>query len=72
MERYHFFASSCRQFGFSCQSLSQLKSDESEADGALATVLEVLKRIHNMFFDPVCPVSFLCPTFYSSCTTSCY
>ncbi|KAM7484224.1 hypothetical protein LguiA_000233 [Lonicera macranthoides] len=52
MERYHFFASSCRQFGFSCQSLSQLKSDESEADGALATVLEVLKRIHNMFFDP--------------------
>ncbi|KAM7490376.1 hypothetical protein LguiA_033297 [Lonicera macranthoides] len=51
MERYHFFASSCRQFGFSCQSLSQLKSDESEADGALATVLKVLKRVHNRFFD---------------------
>lgn len=51
MERYHFFASSCRQFGFSCKSLSELKSDESAVDGALATVLEVLKRIHTMFFD---------------------
>ncbi|KAK2984132.1 hypothetical protein RJ640_006285 [Escallonia rubra] len=51
MERYHFFASSCRQFGFNCKSLSELKSDESEADGALATVLEVLKQIHRMFFD---------------------
>ncbi|KAK3041809.1 hypothetical protein RJ639_000325 [Escallonia herrerae] len=51
MERYNFFASSCRQFGFNCKSLSELKSDESEADGALATVLEVLKQIHGMFFD---------------------
>ncbi|GJZ52062.1 RNA polymerase II C-terminal domain phosphatase-like protein 4 [Tanacetum coccineum] len=41
IERYHFFAS-----------LSELKSDESESDGALATVLQVLKKIHNMFFDP--------------------
>lgn len=53
MERYHFFASSCRQFGFNCKSLSELKSDESEPDGALATVLKVLQRIHSMFFDPV-------------------
>ncbi|RVW22020.1 RNA polymerase II C-terminal domain phosphatase-like 4 [Vitis vinifera] len=52
MERYHFFASSCRQFGFNCKSLSELKSDESEPDGALATVLKVLQRIHSMFFDP--------------------
>ncbi|KAA8535340.1 hypothetical protein F0562_030343 [Nyssa sinensis] len=52
MERYHFFASSCRQFGYNSKSLSELKSDENESDGALATVLEVLKRIHSMFFDP--------------------
>ncbi|KAL4654354.1 hypothetical protein ACB092_01G372300 [Castanea dentata] len=51
MERYLFFASSCRQFGFNCKSLSELKSDESDTDGALATVLEVLKQIHKMFFD---------------------
>ncbi|XP_008242970.1 PREDICTED: RNA polymerase II C-terminal domain phosphatase-like 4 isoform X1 [Prunus mume] len=50
MERYHFFRSSCHQFGFHCKSLSELKSDESEPEGALATVLEVLKRTHNMFF----------------------
>ncbi|KAI3744320.1 hypothetical protein L1987_57399 [Smallanthus sonchifolius] len=52
MERYHFFASSCKQFRYKCKSLSELKSDESEADRALATVLQVLKRIHNLFFDP--------------------
>ncbi|PKI52327.1 hypothetical protein CRG98_027253 [Punica granatum] len=51
MERYHFFASSCQQFGFSCKSLSELKSDESETDGALAAVLRVLKRAHSLFFD---------------------
>lgn len=51
MERYNFFASSCRQFGFNCKSLSQLKSDESETDGALASILKVLKQIHSIFFD---------------------
>ncbi|OWM73067.1 hypothetical protein CDL15_Pgr001181 [Punica granatum] len=51
MERYHFFASSCQQFGFSCKSLSELKSDECETDGALAVVLRVLKRVHSLFFD---------------------
>ncbi|KAF5725871.1 RNA polymerase II ctd phosphatase putative isoform 1 [Tripterygium wilfordii] len=51
MERYHFFASSCRQFGFNCKSLSELKSDESEFDGALSSVLKVLRRIHSLFFD---------------------
>ncbi|XP_052882318.1 RNA polymerase II C-terminal domain phosphatase-like 4 [Gossypium arboreum] len=50
MERYHFFASSCRQFGFDCKSLSQLKSDESEPDGALASILKILRRIHHFFF----------------------
>lgn len=52
MERYHFFASSCKQFGYRCKSLSELKNDESEDGGALATVLQVLKRIHGLFFDP--------------------
>uniref|UniRef100_A0A803L211 protein-serine/threonine phosphatase n=1 Tax=Chenopodium quinoa TaxID=63459 RepID=A0A803L211_CHEQI len=48
MEIYHYFSSSCRQFG----SLSELKGDENEAGGALATVLGVLKSIHEKFFDP--------------------
>ncbi|KAK6127048.1 hypothetical protein DH2020_039209 [Rehmannia glutinosa] len=51
MERYHFFASSCKEFGLNCKSLSQLKSDESETEGALPTVLKILQRIHNLFFD---------------------
>ncbi|GFZ03413.1 C-terminal domain phosphatase-like 4 [Actinidia rufa] len=51
MERYNFFGSSCRQFGFRCKSLSELKSDESETDGALAYILKVLKQIHSIFFD---------------------
>ncbi|KAK6151607.1 hypothetical protein DH2020_014242 [Rehmannia glutinosa] len=51
MERYHFFASSCKHFGFNCKSLSELKSDESETEGALATVLKILQRIHTLFFD---------------------
>lgn len=52
MERYHFFASSCRQFGFSNKSLSESKQDESESDGALANISHVLKRAYQMFFDP--------------------
>ncbi|KAI3506228.1 hypothetical protein L1887_28584 [Cichorium endivia] len=52
MERYHFFASSCRQFHSRSKSLSELKCDESDVDGALAIVLKVLKRVHRMFFDP--------------------
>uniref|UniRef100_A0ACD5U3K3 Uncharacterized protein n=1 Tax=Avena sativa TaxID=4498 RepID=A0ACD5U3K3_AVESA len=51
MERYHYFASSCRQFGFSDKSLSELMQDERESDGALATILHVLKRVHESFFD---------------------
>ncbi|PSS13936.1 RNA polymerase II C-terminal domain phosphatase-like [Actinidia chinensis var. chinensis] len=51
MERYNFFGSSCRQFGFRCKSLAELKSDESETDGALASILKVLKQIHSIFFD---------------------
>ncbi|KAL5203013.1 hypothetical protein ABZP36_013965 [Zizania latifolia] len=51
MERYHYFASSCRQFGFGARSLSESMQDERESDGALATILDVLKRIHAIFFD---------------------
>ena len=50
MERYHYFAASCRRSG---QSLSELMQDERESDGALATILDVLKRIHTIFFDSV-------------------
>ncbi|KAL3824623.1 hypothetical protein ACJIZ3_020652 [Penstemon smallii] len=53
MERYHFFSASCKQFGFNCKSLSELRSDESETDGALASVLKSLQRIHSLFFDPM-------------------
>ncbi|KAK4338541.1 hypothetical protein RND71_043028 [Anisodus tanguticus] len=52
MDKYHFFTSSCRQFGLKCKSLSERRSDENEADGALASVLKVLQRIHGLFFDP--------------------
>ncbi|OVA04195.1 BRCT domain [Macleaya cordata] len=51
MDRYHYFSSSGRTFGLNNLSLSETKRDESETDGALATVLKVLKRIHKMFFD---------------------
>ncbi|XP_006654357.1 RNA polymerase II C-terminal domain phosphatase-like 4 [Oryza brachyantha] len=51
MERYHYFASSCRQFGFSARSLSESMQDEREGDGALATILDILRRIHSIFFD---------------------
>lgn len=53
MDRYHFFASSCKNFGFSHKSLSLLKTDESETEGALATVLKVLQQVHGLFFDKV-------------------
>ena len=60
MERYHFFASSCRQFGFGSKSLSERKTDESESEGALATVLRVLQQIHSTFFDTVCVHHYYC------------
>ena len=53
MERYHYFAASCHDFGFSDKSLSELMQDERESDGALATILDVLKRVHTIFFDSV-------------------
>ncbi|KAK4365430.1 hypothetical protein RND71_016788 [Anisodus tanguticus] len=44
--RYHFFASSCRHFGSENKSLSEVRSDENEMEGALSSVLSVLKKIH--------------------------
>lgn len=54
MERYHFFASSSRQFGSEHRFLSELKSDENKMGGTLSSVLSVLQRIHSMFFKLVC------------------
>ncbi|KAJ3676284.1 hypothetical protein LUZ60_003696 [Juncus effusus] len=51
MERYHYFASSVRQFRAG-KSYSERNEDESESDGVLASILNVLKRAHTMFFDP--------------------
>ncbi|KAI3883968.1 hypothetical protein MKX03_028604 [Papaver bracteatum] len=52
--RYHYFSASLRSFGLNNKSLSELMRDESESDGALATILQVLKRIHQLFFDSEC------------------
>ncbi|CAH9136136.1 unnamed protein product [Cuscuta epithymum] len=50
VERYLFFASSRKQFRYSGESLSQRKVDESEEEGALITILKILKQIHSIFF----------------------
>nr|GEX89950.1 probable transcriptional regulator SLK2 [Tanacetum cinerariifolium] len=41
------------QSGYKAKSMSQLRSDESNVSDALAIVLKLLKRVHNMFYDPV-------------------
>ncbi|KEH38217.1 carboxy-terminal domain phosphatase-like protein [Medicago truncatula] len=51
MERYHFFNSSCQDFGLQRKSLVALHIDENETDGALAKILEVLRQINYKFFD---------------------
>uniref|UniRef100_A0A0E0K6A7 RNA polymerase II C-terminal domain phosphatase-like n=1 Tax=Oryza punctata TaxID=4537 RepID=A0A0E0K6A7_ORYPU len=53
IERYHYFASSCRDFGSAWEctySLSEREVDESERDGALAAALRVLRRVHAGYF----------------------
>ncbi|KAL8509206.1 hypothetical protein ACS0TY_016402 [Phlomoides rotata] len=45
--RYHYFASKCKN----CKSVTELRCDESESDGQLAAVLEILKGVHSSFFD---------------------
>jgi RNA polymerase II C-terminal domain phosphatase-like 3/4 len=51
MDRYIYFASSCRNFGYTANSLAEMRRDEREYDGTLAVVLNVLKRVHQGFFD---------------------
>eukprot|EP00250_Pteridium_aquilinum_P022100 c25301_g1_i1 orf=498-2045(-) len=51
MERYHFFGSSCKQFGIASASLLEAEKDESENEGTLANTLELLRRVHTAFFD---------------------
>lgn len=51
MERYHFFGSSCKQFGIASASLLEAEKDESERDGTLANTLELLRCVHTAFFD---------------------
>ncbi|KAL6130015.1 hypothetical protein ACLB2K_068397 [Fragaria x ananassa] len=56
MPRYHFFRSSGQKFGISnATPYSELKTDECDRFGKayLATVLQVLRHIHNVFFNAV-------------------
>jgi hypothetical protein len=52
-ERYHFFSSSCRQYNIQGQSLTQAMRDETQTEGTLASMLRVLRSVHQMFFDKV-------------------
>ncbi|CAD6249117.1 unnamed protein product [Miscanthus lutarioriparius] len=51
MDRYHYFASTCRKFGYDIPSLAEQCRDEREQDCSLAMVLGVLEHIHKAFFD---------------------
>lgn len=51
MDRYHYFASTCRKFRYDIPSLAEQGRDEREQDNSLAVVLNVLRRIHQDFFD---------------------
>lgn len=50
VERYMYFPSSRRQFGLPGLSLLEIKHDERETDGMLASVLSVIEDIHHTFF----------------------
>lgn len=47
MDRYHYFASTYRAFGYDIP-------DEREHDGSLAVVLSVLRCVHQRFFNHDC------------------
>ncbi|EES05954.1 hypothetical protein BDA96_04G352800 [Sorghum bicolor] len=51
MDRYHYFACTCRKFRYNIPSMAEQARDEREHDGSLAVVLGVLNRIHQAFFD---------------------
>ncbi|KAL3700575.1 hypothetical protein R1sor_018597 [Riccia sorocarpa] len=50
MERYHFFRSSCRQFGLKSLSLTEKRKDESREEGTLASSLNILRSLHHAVF----------------------
>ncbi|KAK1318537.1 RNA polymerase II C-terminal domain phosphatase-like 3 [Acorus calamus] len=50
IERYFYFPCSRRQFRLSGSSLLEMGVDERAEDGMLASSLEVIKRIHQIFF----------------------
>uniref|UniRef100_A0A804PQE8 RNA polymerase II C-terminal domain phosphatase-like n=1 Tax=Zea mays TaxID=4577 RepID=A0A804PQE8_MAIZE len=51
MDRYRYFASTCRTFDYDIPSLAEQGLEEREHDGSLAVVLGALQRIHQGFFD---------------------
>ncbi|KAF8689829.1 hypothetical protein HU200_041460 [Digitaria exilis] len=53
MDRYHYFASTCRNYGYDISSMAEQNCDEREHDGSLAVALQVLRRVHQRFFDSV-------------------
>ncbi|KAL6129198.1 hypothetical protein ACLB2K_072551 [Fragaria x ananassa] len=56
MPRYHFFRSSCQESGLrNVKPYSELKSDECDRYGGayLASVLQLLRHIHTLFFNEV-------------------
>ncbi|XP_002989717.2 RNA polymerase II C-terminal domain phosphatase-like 4 [Selaginella moellendorffii] len=51
IDRYHFFSSSCKSFGFDeSSSLARRGIDESHSGGSLASLLQGLETIHRDFF----------------------
>ncbi|KAF8781336.1 hypothetical protein HU200_000542 [Digitaria exilis] len=53
MDRYHYFASTCRNYGYDTSSMAEQNCDAREHDGSLAVALQVLRRVHQLFFDSV-------------------
>ena len=59
MKRYCFFADGGRHNNTRSESLSEEMEDEGESDGILASILDVLKQAHKLFFDPVSVTAYL-------------
>ncbi|KAF8730118.1 hypothetical protein HU200_017088 [Digitaria exilis] len=53
IDRYHYFASTCRNFDYNISSMAEQNRDEREHDGSLAVALQVLTRVHKDFFNLV-------------------
>jgi RNA polymerase II C-terminal domain phosphatase-like 3/4 len=61
MQRYYYFVHSARQLSSDFKSVTESNMDESEYDGILASILIVLRRAHELFFDPVRLIAYLLP-----------